>query len=372
MTNDNNGSDNNPSPSSTPKEQSEALPSQPPTSSEQPTKQVPLNAEPATPAPLREDLLKSAVSFLSSPNVRSADTAKKVAFLRQKGLSADEITEAFKRVGENAPATTTSQAVAARPVSAPVPPTVSRPAVPPRPPQVVYYPPAPPPVMPIQQLLGIALLAGFGLVGISAAVFRIVKRFIGPIFDSIARYQGDRYNQRTALLSTLNEKLTGLKPADSNKQLVEKHQTLSDRMARVVELAEQRVKALNDEPYSDFRDKVTELKDAISHPDYIYSSFSQFNSYSYNPGRFNNSTESPAVQSFKSEIRSFKGMLLNRRNFPSANVGGSRPSSPVTPAAPVRDVPNYHPRRRESFRAELNNSGSSTSSPANTTAPQSQ
>ena len=60
--------------------------------------------------PLREDMLKSAVSFLSSPNVRSADNAKKVAFLRQKGLTTDEITEAFKREGENGPVTTATVA----------------------------------------------------------------------------------------------------------------------------------------------------------------------------------------------------------------------------------------------------------------------
>ncbi|KAG2226690.1 hypothetical protein INT45_001037, partial [Circinella minor] len=133
---------------------------------------------------LREDMLKSAVSFLSSPNVRSADNAKKVAFLRQKGLTADEITEAFKRVGENGPVTTATDvstgSAPPRPMTAPMsqagpPPVMNRPAVPPRPPQVVYYQPAPPRIMPIQQLLGIALLAGFGLVGLTAAAVRIVK-----------------------------------------------------------------------------------------------------------------------------------------------------------------------------------------------------
>lgn len=63
---------------------------------------------PATATGLREDFIKLAVSFLSSPNVRSADTAKKVAFLRQKGLSQEEIETAFKRVGEDASVSTTS------------------------------------------------------------------------------------------------------------------------------------------------------------------------------------------------------------------------------------------------------------------------
>ena len=58
--------------------------------------------------PLNEDLIKSAVSFLSSPNVQSADTAKKVAFLTKKGLSAKEVEEAFKRVKQPVPSVSVS------------------------------------------------------------------------------------------------------------------------------------------------------------------------------------------------------------------------------------------------------------------------
>ncbi|KAI9255607.1 hypothetical protein BDA99DRAFT_517186 [Phascolomyces articulosus] len=255
------------------------------------------------------------------------------------------------------------------------PPVMNRPAIPPRPPQVIYYQPAPPRLMPIQQLLGIALLAGFGLVGITAGVLRLVKRFIGPIFNSIAKYQSDRYNQRSTLLSRLNKTLSELKPKEDNQKLLESHETLGERVESVVELADRRVRAMNmDEPYKEFRNKLSSLKDAITNPDYTYSSYSQFGSYGYNPGRMNNSNDSPAVQSFKSEIRSFKGMLLNRRNFPMANTSTttSRPASPATsttpatPATPVRDVPQYHPRRRESYRSELNNT---TTTPPSTSSP---
>jgi hypothetical protein len=47
---------------------------------------------------MKEDLIKSAVSFLSSANVQTADRDKKVAFLKNKGLDDQEIEEAFKRV----------------------------------------------------------------------------------------------------------------------------------------------------------------------------------------------------------------------------------------------------------------------------------
>lgn len=72
-------------------------------------------------SPLREDLIKPAVSFLSSPNVRSADKAKKIAFLQKKGLNQAEIDEAFKRSGgDDAPtttATTTTTTVATTPAN---------------------------------------------------------------------------------------------------------------------------------------------------------------------------------------------------------------------------------------------------------------
>lgn len=47
---------------------------------------------------MKEDLIKSAVSFLSSANVQTADRDKKVEFLKKKGLNDQEIGEAFKRV----------------------------------------------------------------------------------------------------------------------------------------------------------------------------------------------------------------------------------------------------------------------------------
>lgn len=78
-----------------PSSQVAATPVPPPTTI--PT--TPSTTETNAAAAIREDMIKPAVSFLSSPNVRSADREKKVAFLQKKGLSQTEITEAFKRAG---------------------------------------------------------------------------------------------------------------------------------------------------------------------------------------------------------------------------------------------------------------------------------
>ncbi|KAI7907041.1 peroxisomal membrane anchor protein conserved region-domain-containing protein [Cokeromyces recurvatus] len=46
---------------------------------------------------MREDLISSAVSFLSDPKVQSAPLAKKISFLESKGMTSDEIEEAMAR-----------------------------------------------------------------------------------------------------------------------------------------------------------------------------------------------------------------------------------------------------------------------------------
>lgn len=120
-----------PTPSTPQQTPTDTKPTPPPAATTKPTVPTPTPAQ-APPAasnePLREDMLKNAVSFLSSPNVRSADTAKKVAFLRQKGLTQPEIEEAFKRVGDSgaAAATTATTTTAAAPAPVAVRSQVSK------------------------------------------------------------------------------------------------------------------------------------------------------------------------------------------------------------------------------------------------------
>lgn len=123
------------------------------------------------------------------------------------------------------------------------------------------------------------------------------------------------------------DKETSSKPLE---QLGEKHQVMSDTLSRLVNMAQDRVQALKDnKPYSGLRDGLSSLRSTLEDSNDTYSSYSPYASYGY--GRSSGSQDSPAVQGFKSEIRSFKGMLLNRRNFPMVNT--SRPSSPSTATA---------------------------------------
>lgn len=57
---------------------------------------------------MREDLITSAISFLSDPKVQSAPLAKKVSFLESKGMTSEEIEEAMARANGKAASTTTT------------------------------------------------------------------------------------------------------------------------------------------------------------------------------------------------------------------------------------------------------------------------
>lgn len=52
----------------------------------------------APPQPAREDYVQNAVKFLSHPEVRGSTVVYRHSFLQNKGLTNDEIDEAFRRV----------------------------------------------------------------------------------------------------------------------------------------------------------------------------------------------------------------------------------------------------------------------------------
>uniref|UniRef100_A0A0D9WBP8 Peroxisomal membrane protein PEX14 n=1 Tax=Leersia perrieri TaxID=77586 RepID=A0A0D9WBP8_9ORYZ len=61
----------------------------------------------APPAAVREDYVGNAVKFLSHPKVRGSPVLYRRSFLEKKGLTNDEIDEAFRRVPDPQPSTTT-------------------------------------------------------------------------------------------------------------------------------------------------------------------------------------------------------------------------------------------------------------------------
>ncbi|XP_014501721.1 peroxisomal membrane protein PEX14 isoform X2 [Vigna radiata var. radiata] len=58
--------------------------------------------------PMREDQIQNAVKFLSHPKVRGSPVIHRRSFLEKKGLTKEEIDEAFRRVPDSAPSVQTS------------------------------------------------------------------------------------------------------------------------------------------------------------------------------------------------------------------------------------------------------------------------
>ncbi|KAI8384419.1 peroxisomal membrane anchor protein conserved region-domain-containing protein [Radiomyces spectabilis] len=325
--------------------------------------------------PLREDMVKSAVSFLSSPKVRSADQAKKIAFLRNKGLNQAEIDEAFKRVPGsdaqpaivNTAGPSSSPAVPPRPALSSAPPAV----------QIAYYQPSPPPRMTTQSIIRLAVVTGVGAVGVTAVLVGIIKRIMSRIFRRIAVYQCDRYNQHKALLERLNTKLKAMESSSAaSLDVIRRQQTKSLENLQKVQTDIHGYIDEN-EPYAKFLNALNGFKDQLTHPDVIFSSFNTSNNFGLSFRDYR--SDDSVVQGFKSEIRSFKGMLLSRRNFPSVKptTTFSTQVSPATPpstesvatpntntntklppntasSSPTSSVDlNNHPRHRSSFRADL-------------------
>lgn len=275
-------------------------------------------ADSTVPDNLREDLVKSAVSFLSSPKVQSAETAKKVAFLRSKGLNQKEIEEAFRRVGQDtttSPSTNTSSTLSSNPPAPLIPQRQQTPQI-----QQIIYKPNPINTLPVQQLAAIAVLMGMGAAGVLAGIVGIVKviafvldvliwhlsyenltlwqRMLLPTVLKWAAYRHSLYSAQKSTLTKILESAEPSKHEQSNddeddtvalnNKLAKQQLELSDTIARLVNRAKTRTYSSTglqlSQTISQFRESLTSTE-----------------------------TTSSTADNLHTEIRTLKTICLNRR-----------------------------------------------------------
>ncbi|KAL1936752.1 hypothetical protein VTP01DRAFT_886 [Rhizomucor pusillus] len=253
-------------------------------------------ADSTVPDNLREDLVKSAVSFLSSPKVQSAETAKKVAFLRSKGLNQKEIEEAFRRVGQDtttSPSTNTSSTLSSNPPAPLIPQRQQAPQI-----QQIIYKPNPINTLPVQQLAAIAVLMGMGAAGVLAGIVGIVKRMLLPTVLKWAAYRHSLYSAQKSTLTKILESAEPSKHEQSNddeddtvalnNKLAKQQLELSDTIARLVNRAKTRTYSSTglqlSQTISQFRESLTSTE-----------------------------TTSSTADNLHTEIRTLKTICLNRR-----------------------------------------------------------
>lgn len=133
---------------------------------------------------MREPSVQQAVTFLNDPRVKGAEPSRALGFLRSKGITENELHEAYRRVGMPFPA---GSAPLFTPMQQPFPPGAAP-----------LYPPHAGPAVPYRQprrgpswvsvFLGITAAAG-----IYTAVREVLRRYVVPMyFPDAARIADER------------------------------------------------------------------------------------------------------------------------------------------------------------------------------------
>ncbi|RHZ87336.1 hypothetical protein Glove_37g75 [Diversispora epigaea] len=310
----------------------------------------------------RENFISQAVNFLSSPNIIKAEEEKKTQFLLSKGLTRKEIEIAKEKVKEkmqtsSLPSTSTTTTVSELPV---VPPRTYSPQTLP----LVNVPPQ-------KQIIGkpkiwknlfyVLLFTG----AFSLAFITAIKKLLGPVVSAIIFAKQQLYSHQLSLIGKLNEKLSPLTSQKKEKKEINKSndndkisddQTneyeegdlimfssedkyemlsskppsllapLSNDLSNLTERIHSHQKnVLKNEAMEDLQQSLTSLATYLSANLQLLT-----NNWSvYGNGRHRND---PTAEQVKTEIRSIKGLLIGRSNFPKIPINRSssyhHPSSP--------------------------------------------
>ncbi|KAI8368992.1 peroxisomal membrane anchor protein conserved region-domain-containing protein [Blakeslea trispora] len=262
---------------------------------------------------MREELITSAISFLSDPKVQSAPLAKKVSFLESKGMTSEEIEEAMSRAnGKPATTTTTNQ-----PAGIVVQPGMIQHAPPPVPARPAYD---------WRDIFIAAVLAG----GVGYGVWTLAKKLFGPWFKVPTQKE----------LEEDKEKLDAQFQAveDSLKEMKDQTNTA------LTTVASQSKKI--DESLTSLETVLKDLKEGDQQRDQEFKNTLDRNKESQNA----------VLADLQNEVKSLKSLLVSRR--PISNPTESVSSAPTTPTASTNDALTSR------LASTLNSSGTRAGIPA--------
>ncbi|CAO3607072.1 unnamed protein product [Cunninghamella blakesleeana] len=293
---------------------------------------------------LREDLLKLAVNFLSLPKVQTATKEKKITFLKSKGLTEAEITEAFKRTEQQnnntstTPESTTASSSSSSSTSATTPEatTTTPPSstfasssssipslkyippptalIPEKPlePLIIYQPVPEPEKVPTSKVLAMSIILGIGMTGVASSLISIVKRLLLPVFSTYTGYKHNRYLHCIPEVEKLHESINKTIKEEKDQdeldaldkpgvyQLVDTQQLLADRLSKIVSDAQTLSSLKSYKKSSPSKHTPSSLRQSL-------------NDLSETLLDLSNEDEPVIVKGMKGEIRTLKGMCLNRR-----------------------------------------------------------
>ncbi|KAJ3003665.1 peroxisomal membrane protein pex14 [Thoreauomyces humboldtii] len=288
----------------------------------------------ATPeAPVREDILASAVRFLQDPKVQESPLAKRIAFLESKGLTAAEIQVALTRTS-SAPASTSITSSPSAGFPAPTAYPLQQ-----QPQQYLPYPqyaPPPPPAYSWKDItLGVIGAAGAGY----GAYALFMKHILPHLSLSTPSNLSDSTAQIAAQIANTSTVLDGVQ--SDTKALV----TVVGSQAEEVAVA---LKGLTD--------ILTELKerDASRETDMkaIRKDVDDVRAMIPTMLDKNRDAQTTVISDLQTEIKSLKNLLLNRRiPLAATSAQGSTTASLVQGDSASSSGPTVAPveRRTGSF-----------------------
>ncbi|POG67024.1 hypothetical protein GLOIN_2v1651824, partial [Rhizophagus irregularis DAOM 181602=DAOM 197198] len=274
----------------------------------------------------RENLILPAIKFLSSPQVRNANEDKKVKFLLSKGLTQAEIDIAKNRVDKEqsvTPPVVNPRMMGSETITQPPTDPTDPPPVPPRTYQMTAT------RTPLwRQLIVVLLVTG----AFSAAMIAVIKKFLGPAVTAIIFAKQQLFSHQLNLFRMFNESLSTIlslrKSTSPSKPLERNNVNEDDESLTPYEIDEISTPPTLLAPLATDLSELTEklsihqqnLAKYDTMPDlqlsltslatYLSSSIYSFSSWSSSNDR------DSSVSQVRSEIRSLKGLLINRRNFP--------------------------------------------------------
>ncbi|PVU93922.1 hypothetical protein BB561_002949 [Smittium simulii] len=276
----------------------------------------------------RDDIVASAVRFLSDPKVKSASLAKQISFLETKGLTADEIQKAINQAKINEADNTSSDLVSSsqtlstqasgQPAASVLPSHENRYNNNRISPQQHLHelPPIPPrPKYDWRDLFIATVVAG----GLGYGLYELAKTYVFPMFNGSANNKLEQAQQQLCeSISENNSKLENLAETleKALNSMTETNLTIVSTLERIEKVSE---RLLDESTERELNSKilletVTELKTS-----------SLINSYS------SKSDNGVTTSDIQSEIRSLKALLLSKRVPPSATPS-SLTSSLLSPS----------------------------------------
>ncbi|KAI9497424.1 peroxisomal membrane anchor protein conserved region-domain-containing protein [Zychaea mexicana] len=260
---------------------------------------------------MREDLIQSATSFLTDPNVQSAALTKKVSFLESKGMTAEEIEEAMARVnGKSTGAATTTTVAAATPAAAGPVAAVpggaiahAQPFVPQR------------PSYDWRDIFVAAALAG----GVSYGVWTLAKKLLGPWFQVPTQKELEEDKEKLdAQFQAVEDSLKDLKQqtSDALSKVSSQSKKIDDSLSGLETVLKdlKQGDAERDQEFKNVKADVKNLKELV--PQMLDR---------------NKDSQAGVLTDLQNEVQSLKSLLVSRRPLnPTESV--SSPNGSATPA----------------------------------------